>query len=161
MVTLVLSQVASFALPAYIGLSLNAMTAGDYDKIRKYTLWMLLVILASSIMTCLRAIFFNLMAERIARALRKDFFESMVSKDVAFYDVRKSGDLISRIGSDIEIIQNALSTNISMLVRSAIFNICVLIILFLISPPLAGVTLATVVPVIVFGVVYGMKIRKL
>jgi ATP-binding cassette subfamily B protein len=44
------------------------------------------------------------MAERIARALRKDFFESIISKDVGFYDVRKSGDLISRMGSDIEVI---------------------------------------------------------
>jgi ABC-type bacteriocin/lantibiotic exporter with double-glycine peptidase domain len=65
---------------------------------------MLLIITGSSICVAIRAVAFNLMAERIARALRKDFFESIVAKDVAFYDVRKSGDLISRMGSDIEVI---------------------------------------------------------
>jgi hypothetical protein len=33
------------------------------------------------------------MSERIARNLRKDFYESMINKDVAFYDERRTGDL--------------------------------------------------------------------
>jgi hypothetical protein len=33
------------------------------------------------------------MSERIARNLRKDFYESIINKDVAFYDERRTGDL--------------------------------------------------------------------
>ena len=122
---------------------------------------MLLIITLSSICGAIRAYSFNLMSERIARALRKDFFESIISKDVAFYDVRKSGDLISRMGSDIEVIQGALSQNISMFVRCMIFNIAIIIILFLISSPLAGVTICSIIPVLIFGIFYGMKIRAI
>ena len=41
----------------------------------------------------LRAAIFNIMSERIAMKLRKDFYESMVHKDIAFYDERRTGDL--------------------------------------------------------------------
>ena len=33
------------------------------------------------------------MSERIARNLRSDFYESIINKDIAFYDERLTGDL--------------------------------------------------------------------
>ena len=33
------------------------------------------------------------MSERIARNLRSDFYESIINKDIAFYDERRTGDL--------------------------------------------------------------------
>lgn len=44
------------------------------------------------------------MSERIARNLRRDFYNSIISKDVAFYDERRTGDLISRLNSDIQVV---------------------------------------------------------
>jgi len=41
----------------------------------------------------MRAAFFGVMSERIARNLRKDFYDSMVTKDVSFYDDKRTGDL--------------------------------------------------------------------
>jgi ABC-type bacteriocin/lantibiotic exporter with double-glycine peptidase domain len=33
------------------------------------------------------------MSERIAKSIRKDFYESTINKDVAFFDERRTGDL--------------------------------------------------------------------
>lgn len=41
----------------------------------------------------MRAAIFNILSERISRKLRKDFYESLLSKDIAFYDERRTGDL--------------------------------------------------------------------
>jgi ABC-type bacteriocin/lantibiotic exporter with double-glycine peptidase domain len=34
-----------------------------------------------------------LISERIARSLRTDVFDSIINKDIAFFDERKTGDL--------------------------------------------------------------------
>jgi len=41
----------------------------------------------------MRALSFTIMSEKIAKNIRKDFYESMINKDVAFYDERRTGDL--------------------------------------------------------------------
>jgi ABC-type bacteriocin/lantibiotic exporter with double-glycine peptidase domain len=41
----------------------------------------------------IRAVTFSIMSEKIAKNIRKDFYESTINKDVAFYDERRTGDL--------------------------------------------------------------------
>ena len=41
----------------------------------------------------IRAGTFNILSERIARNVRKDFYDSIVDKDIAFYDVNRTGEL--------------------------------------------------------------------
>jgi len=68
--------------------------------------------------------------------------------------------LVSRINSDTQVIQDCLSTNVSMFVRGTVFILATLAILFLISPLLAGSTFAAIIPILVFAAIYGSKIRK-
>jgi len=64
----------------------------------------MVIVVVSSFAAAYRALIFNSMSERIAFNLRSDYFESILNKDIAFFDERKSGDLLSRLTSDIEII---------------------------------------------------------
>jgi hypothetical protein len=61
----------------------------------------------------MRAYLFSIMSERISRNLRHDFYESVINKDVSFFDESRTGDLrklfynniilidlVSRINSD-------------------------------------------------------------
>ena len=41
----------------------------------------------------MRAAIFNILSERIARNLRKDYFTSILEKDIQFYDERRTGEL--------------------------------------------------------------------
>ena len=83
----------------------------------------------------------------------------MLKKDISFYDDRKTGDLVSRLNSDIQVIQDSLSTNISMFVRSLLFIVAVLIILIIISPVLTGTTSGGVVIVLFFAAIHAKKMR--
>lgn len=48
-----------------------------------------------------------------------------------------------------------------MFIRSLVFIIVTLAILFLISPSLAGTTLGSVIPIMAFGIYFGRKIRTI
>jgi ATP-binding cassette subfamily B protein len=48
-----------------------------------------------------------------------------------------------------------------MFVRGTVFILAVLVILFIYSPILTGVTMAGIIPVLVFGVIYGGKMKTL
>ncbi len=69
--------------------------------------------------------------------------------------------LVSRLNSDIQVIQDAMSTNISMAVRSVVFIIVVLVVLFLLSWQLTAVTFAAIIPICIFAVLYGRRMRTI
>jgi ABC-type bacteriocin/lantibiotic exporter with double-glycine peptidase domain len=51
------------------------------------------IVVGSGIFVGFRASTFNNMSERIAQALRKDFYESVLNKDVEFFELNRTGDL--------------------------------------------------------------------
>ena len=57
----------------------------------------------------------------------------LLKKDVAFFDVYKTGDMLSRISSDTTVVQDGLGTNISMFLRAFVFIIGTLVVLSYIS----------------------------
>lgn len=119
------------------------------------------IVLISGVFVGLRGVVFNTMSERIAKNLRGDFYQNIVNKDIAFFDERRTGDLLSRLNSDVQVIQDSLSTNVSMFVRGVIFILAVLTILMFISPILTATTFGAIVPVCCFGIIYGRMIRTI
>jgi ABC-type multidrug transport system fused ATPase/permease subunit len=119
-------------------------------------LWLTLIfkficVKVTGICVGIRSTIFNILGERISRNLRKDFYYSLIYKDIGFFDANRTGDLISRLNSDIQVIQDTLGSNFSVFVRAVIFIITVIIILLVISPTLTGVTFAGIVPLALFS----------
>ena len=102
-----------------------------------------------------------MMSERIARNMRNDLFESVINKDVSFFDERRTGDLVSRLDSDIASIQDGLSTNVSMFLRGLFSIIGILTLMFYTSWMLTLATLATVVPLMLFFAFVGSRLKTL
>ena len=50
--------------------------------------------------------------------LRKDLFKHLMHQEIAFYDVTKTGELLSRLSEDTQIIKNAATTNLSEALRN-------------------------------------------
>ena len=98
----------------------------------------------------MRAAIFNILSERIARNLRKDFYSAVINKDIGFFDERRTGDLVSRLNADIQVVQDSLGSTISMFVRALVFIISVLGILAAISLKLSGMVWAGILPLVFF-----------
>ena len=163
LVSLVGGSLSNFAVPALIGLVVDAMKADpvDWDSINYYCLGMMIIVLFSGAMVWIRGTTFNSMSERIAKEVRYDLFYFILHKDVAFFDETKTGEILSRISSDTSVIQDGLSTNISMFLRCFIFIVVTLVILCLISWKLTLITLAGIFPILIVGKVYGIYTKKI
>jgi ATP-binding cassette, subfamily B (MDR/TAP), member 9 len=159
MVMLLGSSLATFYIPYLVGQVIDKMREKNMDEVRMVCLQGLVVVAFSALTAGIRGIVFNTLSEDISHNLRYDIFFFVINKDVAFFDENKTGELLSRLSSDTTVIQDALGTNISMLLRTLISIIATLVILGLISWKLTLVLLAGVFPVVFIGVGIGRTMK--
>ena len=74
---------------------------------------MAIAVVGSSIFTFLRLYNFLNVACRVSWMIKYDLFNSLIHKDITFYDSNKTGELLSRMDSDTGIIEAALSYQIA------------------------------------------------
>ncbi|KAL0342444.1 UNVERIFIED_CONTAM: ABC transporter B family member 25 [Sesamum calycinum] len=77
-----------------------------------------LIVIIGSICTALRAWLFSSASERVVARLRKDLFSHLIHQEIAFFDVTRTGELLSRLSEDTQIIKNAATTNLSEALRN-------------------------------------------
>jgi ATP-binding cassette subfamily B protein len=115
----------------------------------------------SAVASALRYVLFTVAGERIVADLRKTAYASLLEQEMAFFDQHKTGDLTSRLASDTSVLQNAVSVNLSMLLRNIAAVTGGLAMLFVTSWKLTLLMLA-VVPVVAVGArTYGRRVREL
>jgi ABC-type multidrug transport system fused ATPase/permease subunit len=86
-----------------------------------------------SICFYVRHLAFTSAGMRIVYRLRERLFAAILEKEVTFFDNNQSADLLSRLTSDCQLVQAAVSVNISVFLRYAIQVIGGLILMALIS----------------------------
>ena len=86
-------------------------------------------------------------------------FRKLVDKDVTYYDKNKTGELISRLTSDISIVESAASDNISMLLRNLIQFAGSLIFLYIISWKLTTLIIV-LTPIISCAMLFIFRVLK-
>jgi ABC-type multidrug transport system fused ATPase/permease subunit len=65
---------------------------------------MLVIVLVSGLATAVRGATFNTISEKIANQLRYDLLYFIINKDVGFFDTQKTGDILSRLSGDTEVV---------------------------------------------------------
>ncbi len=108
-----------------------------------------------------RHLLFSLAGERGVRRVRERLYASLIAQEVGFFDASRTGELVSRLGTDCATLQNLVSAQVSMTFRHVIIALGGLALLFVTSPRLTIVMLLVVPPVAVGGVAYGRRVRAL
>ena len=84
-----------------------------------------------------------------------------MKQDIEFFDENRTGELTNRLSSDTQVLQDAVTINVSMLFRFLIQIIGSLVVMFYLEATLTLV-LMTVVPIIILvSRQYGSVVRKL
>jgi ATP-binding cassette subfamily B protein len=91
-------------------------------------------------------------AERVGARMRQDVFDRSMELSLRWHDRVRSGELISRLTTDVGRVLDALVAISSTLVPDAIRLTVVLVILLVVNPPLAAVALAVIPVLMVFAV---------
>ncbi|NNL93873.1 MAG: ATP-binding cassette domain-containing protein, partial [Saprospiraceae bacterium] len=100
-------------------------------------------------------------AEKSIADIRKDVFENLLTLPITFYEENSSGELISRISSDIGRMYSVFSVQFGELLRQILVLITGIGFLIISTPKLSLIMLATVPVVVILTMVFGRKIRKL
>jgi len=150
-------------------LGLTATARGAIDRGfegggQSLNLWFLLLganALALGLATALRYFYVTKTGERVIADLRKGLFERILALDPAFYVRMRTGEVLSRLTTDIALIETLLTTSVSYALRNFLTLIGATVLLFIVSPKLTGLVLLTVPLLILPLFVFGRRVRKL
>lgn len=99
-------------------------------------------------------------AERVVARLREDLFAHLVCLSPAFFTERRTGELTSRMSSDLAVLQSTFSTWISEFSRQTLFLVGGIALLTLTDPALTTTTLAVVPLVVGAAILFGRRLRR-
>ncbi|KAG5314660.1 ABCB8 protein, partial [Pseudoatta argentina] len=99
--------------------------------------------------------------ERVALSLRQDLFKSIIMQDIAFFDKTRSGEIVSRLTSDIQDFKSSFKICISQGLRSFTQIIGCIVSVIVISPQLTTLVVFSLPPIIFIGTLLGRSLRKL
>lgn len=154
-------------MPKYFGNVISTITDPKMDADEKMatttkTLVELVVIVAlGSLATVGRAFIFNGGGERVVARLRIRLFRAILQQEIAMFDKRKTGELLSRLSADTTEVQDAATTNISMFIRGTCQTLISFGLMFYTSWQLACLIFLVIPPTAIVVSCYGRKLKNL
>ncbi|WP_439473196.1 ABC transporter transmembrane domain-containing protein [Brevundimonas sp.] len=111
--------------------------------------------------TAVRYFYVTKTGERVVADLRKGLFDRILTLDPAFYARIRTGEVLSRLTTDIALVETLMTTSVSFALRNFLTLIGGIILLFVVSPKLTGLVLL-VVPLLLGPIfLFGRRVRKL
>jgi len=101
------------------------------------------------------------LGERVVADLRDAVFDRVIRMDPAFFEVTKTGEILSRLTTDTTLLQSVIGSSVSMALRNTLMMIGGLAMMFVTNAKLTLLVLL-VVPVVVVPILFiGRKVRVL
>ncbi|MBN8522409.1 MAG: ATP-binding cassette domain-containing protein [Rickettsiales bacterium] len=91
-----------------------------------------------------RSYFINIVAEKITSQIRADSYADLLELEIATFEELKIGDIISRLGSDLESVGTLITNFLSFFIRNSIMLSGAIILMFLQSAKLSMLVIFTV-----------------
>lgn len=159
---LLVAAIASLTIPALIGDIIDeGFVAQNLEAINQYSFGIVAIAAVLSVASAARFYFISVIGMRVITDIRRAVFKHLVDLDITFFDTNRTGELISRITSDVGIVRGALDSALPVVLRSSVMLFGAVLMMFITSPYLAA-TVIVVIPLLVFPVVWlGRYIRNL
>jgi len=116
---------------------------------------------SAMILATIRGTIIGIAGERVVARLRNDLYNHLLVQDLSWHDSMKTGDLVSRLGTDTTLIQGLTTGSLPEIVINLIKVVACITLMVIISPKLAGLTFAVVLFLLVTVVPFGAYIGSL
>ncbi|MEG1029057.1 MAG: ABC transporter transmembrane domain-containing protein, partial [Brevundimonas sp.] len=156
-----------FSTAASLGLTATARGAidnGFENGGRDINAWFLILganALILGLATAFRYFYVTKTGERVIADLRTALFQRILTLDPVFFAHMRTGEVLSRLTTDIQLVDTLLTTSVSYALRNFFTLIGGVILLFFVSPKLTGFVLLIVPVLIVPLFIFGRQVRKL
>ncbi|HEV7768251.1 MAG TPA: ABC transporter transmembrane domain-containing protein [Thermoanaerobaculia bacterium] len=139
----------------------NHWWAGDPSQKPKRVLTVLLIVFIVRALTSFFAEYaFQKVGLSTVRDLRNQLYERMIHQSHRFFSERSTGEMVSRVVSDADAIQAAVSTRMGDLLQESVTLVGLICFLFYLNPVLALVSLVGAPLIITPVVQFGKRLRK-
>ncbi|XP_065855125.1 ABC transporter B family member 27 isoform X2 [Euphorbia lathyris] len=169
-IALLIASTSSILIPKFGGMIIDIVSrdiktpeeqAEAMDAVKSSILNIVLIVVTGSVCTALRAWLFSAASERVVARLRKNLFGHLINQEIAFFDVTRTGELLSRLSEDTQVIKNAATTNLSEALRNVTTALIGVVFMFSSSWKLTLLALV-VIPIISIAVKkFGRYLREL
>lgn len=138
----------------------NHILVFDFTGVYRIALIILGLALFNSIVRFFSRFIMVRISQNVVKSIRKDAFDSLMKAPVSYYDQKGTGDIVSRLSNDIELISNSLGQTILETINTVIVLFGALILMFYLNWALALVVMVFIPLMVLFVVKISKKTRK-
>ncbi len=148
---IIISRLSGLVLPYASKLLMDeVIPKGDLEMLKWLIIAVVIAIVIQSVTSFALTQILSVEAQNLIAKLRAKVQRHIIQLPIRFFDNTKTGELVSRIMSDVEGVRNLVGTGLAQMVGGIITAVICLVLLILISPMM---TLYVLVPVLIFGLI--------
>jgi ATP-binding cassette subfamily B protein len=155
LLALAVSSSATLSLPVAVRQMIDHGFS-DSSRINQSFALLFAVAVVLAIATALRFYFVSLLGEKVVADLRGRLYAHLIGLHAGFHDRNRSGELVSRLSADSELLRGVIGSTMSVALRSTVTAIGSIVMLFVTSPHLAAYALLGI-PLAVLPIVLGAR----
>ncbi|MGH6872210.1 MAG: ABC transporter transmembrane domain-containing protein [Rhizomicrobium sp.] len=161
-VALVCSSTASLFIPPAIGMLVqHGFSQTLASHIDQYFFPLIGLGFVLAFFTAVRFYFVTWLGERVVADIRKAVFDHVVGLTPSFFELTRTGEVLSRLTADTTLIQTVVGSSASVAARNAVMLVGSFTLLFITSVKLTALVLAIVVLVLIPLIMFGRWVRNL
>jgi ATP-binding cassette subfamily B protein len=161
-VALLTATAATLAMPIAVRFMIdNGFSSEDAASIDRYFLAMFGVAVVLGVASATRFYFVSWIGERVTADLRSAVYDHITTLSPAFFEVTRTGEVLSRLTADTTLIKTVVGSSASIALRNAFMFVGSAIMLVYTSAGLAGLAALTLPAVVVPVIVFGRMVRRL
>jgi ATP-binding cassette, subfamily B, bacterial len=159
---LLVSAGAALVLPRAVGKMIDhGFSAADAAFIDQYFIALFVVAAVLALASAARFYFVSRLGERVIADVRRAVYAHILKQEQSFFEVTKSGELLSRLTTDTELVQTLIGSGVSVALRHVLMLIGSIILLVLASPRLS-LLIVIGIPLVVAPIfIIGKRVQKL
>jgi ATP-binding cassette, subfamily B, bacterial len=139
----------------------RGFAAGDAAELDRALVALLGIIAAMAVATYVRFYNVSWIGERVTADLRERVFDHLLTLSPAFFEVTRTGEVISRLTNDTTMLDTVIGSSLSMALRNTVLGLGALVLLMLTSLKLTLLVLAGLPVVVLPIILFGRRVRRL
>ena len=161
-IALIVATLATLAMPIAVRFMIdNGFSTEDAVSIDRYFLALLGVAVVLGAASATRFFFVSWIGERVTADLRRAVYDHITRLSPAFFEVTRTGEVLSRLTADTTLIKTVVGSSASIALRNLFMFFGSAIMLVYTSPALSGLVALTLPAVIVPMIAFGRMVRRL
>jgi len=158
---LLLTAAATLSLGRGLQVLIDQGFSGDSADLGSAVGLLIAIAAAIAVGTFVRFYLVSWLGERVSADLRKAVFDNLVSLHPGFFELNRSGEIMSRLTTDTTLLQTIIGSSFSMALRSSLTMVGALVMMFITNLKLSLI-IAVGVPLVLLPILFfGRRVRRL